>query len=398
MHSLRELQPVIGRNGGTVATGDDIEDNDDAAATPYVDGESDDEPGIAQTAAISFRLYAHGGKLWHVREQFVLPTDIPLRTAVRMWMEGMPGYQTVEQATTLAKAAPIRPFRLLKTKFLPTAVRAVYQLHWRPIMELFFGAPDITIPEGDPSTIATEEFDNIFEKGLKYLKEKRLSYVFKNRRKKPMEWKLPTWSRHAQPSSIEKGGEAIDISNLPPRSRNNAPRKTTTRKRKAKDASRRQQTPRNRPSQRNNNFASAGTHENSDLEQAAAAPDGDDSHSTNNQQQRRQPSQSNELQDDTSDEFAAAFGEIEMTEYMRQRDRQIAAEVAEETKETMEAEADFRQRVGDAVGIEGHALWIGRQPENRVPRNNGNVSNFERTTFQTRLRDLPNDGGDHYIA
>lgn len=391
---LREMRPSLG-NYGTTAVNPHDDDDDDAGEMPFADGDEDNnEP------AQSFRLYAHGGKMWHVPAEFVLPTDIPLRTAVRMWLEGMPGYQTADPTRTRdARAAPIRPFRLLQPKLLPLKVKQLYQLHWRPIMELFFAAPGITIPEC--TTISADELDNVFEVGFDYLKSQRMTYVFKNRRKKPLEWKLATWSRHALPSSIQKGGEALDISNLPPLSSNSRPRKTAKRKRKAKDAATRRQTPRNSGTMQRNTAAAAAD----DVDCCDDADQSDDTDQSeddaSNQQQsrghhrrRRRISNTN----DTSGAFAAAFGEVEMTEHMTQLDRQILAEGAEERKEDMEAEADYRRRVGDAVGTEGRALWLRHQPDNRVPPNNGNLSTFERLAFQNRLQDLPNNGTDHFIS
>ncbi len=58
------------------------------------------------------------GKRWHVPEIFELPSNIPLRTAMRLWLEGMPSYRVEEANTHLLEAALFCPFCFLQVKVM----------------------------------------------------------------------------------------------------------------------------------------------------------------------------------------------------------------------------------------------------------------------------------------
>ena len=199
---------------------------------PFADGEPEGDDHGQTLRRSPHRLYSHGGKLWHVPELFQLQVNIPLRTAVRFWLEGMPGYQTTDNTTKLAMAAPIRPFRLFKLTLLPTKVRRDFKLHWLPIMKMFFQMTGVEVPVGD--SISPMNFESIFDAGLDYLKTSRMSYVFDGK-KKPLEWKLSTWAKHSLPSMIQKYGAPNDRLNLPTLNRLNAPRTAGNRRRRTSD-------------------------------------------------------------------------------------------------------------------------------------------------------------------
>lgn len=236
--SLREEveRNLMNSSGGTtnrlLQPRDESGRDHDEFDMPFADGELETEVDGQAVLHSVHRLYSHGGKLWHVPESFAIPVHVPLRTAVRFWLEGMPGNQITENETRLAIAAPIRPFRLFKLPLLPTKVRRDYKLHWLPIMKMFFQAPGVQIPA--VPQISPAELESIFEAGLDYLKTSRMSYVFGGR-KKPLEWKLSTWAKHSLPSMIQKFGQPTDVSNLPTLHSLNAPRQTGNRNRQTSE-------------------------------------------------------------------------------------------------------------------------------------------------------------------
>ncbi|KAI2498280.1 hypothetical protein MHU86_16207 [Fragilaria crotonensis] len=170
-----------------------------------------------------YRVYSHNGHFWQVPKPFEFPTQVDLRGAFRLWLKGMPGYE-IETKDSVSKAAPIRPFRLLDPKMLPKSVRAVFHLHWEPILQMMCQTPGLDIPR-NPSTITATQFLELYSVAFEYLKTKRVSYVFdKGPKVKPQTWKISTWSKHARASEIIKHGKQVDKDNLPQATRFNQPR------------------------------------------------------------------------------------------------------------------------------------------------------------------------------
>ena len=103
----------------------------------------------------------------------------------------MPGYYyEIEQkdSTAAPQAAPIRPFRLLDPKMLPQPVRAVFHLHWEPVLQIMSQSPTgLHIPK-NPTNVTASQFSELYDKAFAYLKANRLGYVFnKGPKVKPME-------------------------------------------------------------------------------------------------------------------------------------------------------------------------------------------------------------------
>ncbi len=59
-----------------------------------------------------------------------------------------------------------------------------------------------------------------------------------------------------------------------------------------------------------------------------------------------------------SDAFMREFGDCEITDTTRARGDEIAAQVAEETKEDLHETRDQRNRLGDSVGTDGSLLFV----------------------------------------
>jgi hypothetical protein len=124
-----------------------------------------------------------------------------LDTGWKIWCHGIPCYQiTVDETGQLA---PIRLFRHFKNYMLPKHIRQSFNLHWRPIFEAMEACPGLDMVDEDS-----------FERGIAFLKS-RVEYVFNQRRAKPMQWELSTWSKHVQRSSIEKNETKSDKAALP---------------------------------------------------------------------------------------------------------------------------------------------------------------------------------------
>ena len=128
---------------------------------------------------IQHRLYTYDGKMWHVPQNFMFPSNAKLLTGWQLWIGGQPGYKVNKaiegNKEVEVQLAPIRPFRLLSRKFLPKEVRQVYSLSWEPIYNLMESAPNMNI------TLDPQES---FKIGYEYLKS-RVEYIFNSPRMKP---------------------------------------------------------------------------------------------------------------------------------------------------------------------------------------------------------------------
>jgi hypothetical protein len=202
-----------------VATQEQDDDTADDSVIPFADGDEDND---AQERHKRYRVYLHGGRHWHVPADFSFPMEVNLETGWRMWVQGMPGNETVDSDGN-RQQAPIRPFRKLKLDMLPKDVKQKLQLHWRPIFSIMEQAPSQRV---DPSVTSVDNnlLRALYDNGREYLKT-RVSYVFENPKLKPMQWRVSTWSKKVARSSILKNGTEQDKANLPPeQSHRNKPR------------------------------------------------------------------------------------------------------------------------------------------------------------------------------
>ena len=186
-------------------------------------------------------LFHHSGGEWHVPENFEFPKDVKIENGWKLWLLGMPGHQIKDSEGKLLDA-PIRPFRFLELKYLPKKVGDRYKLHWSRIFKMMEEAVD---PDLTPST---EHLKETFALGMTHLSSTRLTYVFdKDANRKPMNWSVSTWCKHAARSFIEKHGTNQDKEHLPPLNfRNNARKQPAKRNRPLMD-DRRRKVPRRNP-------------------------------------------------------------------------------------------------------------------------------------------------------
>jgi hypothetical protein len=191
-------------------------ENDDDDGHIFAEGE--EEEIVTNNEAIRHRLYAYGGRFWHVPKDFAFPQGVRLDTGWRLWICGLPSNETVG-TDGIRLQAPVRPFRILKPTMLPPDVRAKFQLHWKPIFSLMEGAPDLEILPGN----STESIALSFSVGKQHLKA-TVSYAFESERATPDQWEISTWSKKVARSSILKHGTVSDVANLPVATRHNQPR------------------------------------------------------------------------------------------------------------------------------------------------------------------------------
>ena len=174
---------------------------------PLLDGCIDDVLRIDNDVR-KYKLYTYDGKFWHVPKDFIFPKDAKLLTGWLLWVGGQPGNKCVKKRDGGIETiynAPVRPFRLLKKKMLPMALRKSFSLCWEPIYNLMSQCADINFNENGQES---------FKVGYEFLKT-RVEYVFLSKRMKPDTWCISYWSVKVQNSSIMKYGTENDKSHLP---------------------------------------------------------------------------------------------------------------------------------------------------------------------------------------
>jgi hypothetical protein len=279
---------------------------------------------------VNYRTYAHGGRFWHVPGRFKLPLKVRLRDGWRLWMKGMPGFETLNE-DMIAQAAPIRPFRLFSNALLPPDMKNIFNLHWRPIFSLMEQTPGLEVPV-DPSTIDAATLDATFGMAIEYLKT-RVQYVFQNPKANPLEWTTSTWCKNISRSAIEKKGTDEDRAKLPPATHRNAPRTQNKRKRTPMEDARRQVPRRIR-----------------DHQVPLAVP----------------PTATRRHAQEDSDAFAEAFADAVMTEATQRRDADLQEDVAAEVYADLEEARAERNRVGDGIGKDGSQLFVQKQSAKKL--------------------------------
>ncbi|KAI2510970.1 hypothetical protein MHU86_3442 [Fragilaria crotonensis] len=329
----------------------------DDFGVPFADGELDEPQAHS---SFCFRNFAHGGRFWCVPEAFQLPSRIKLENGWRIWLQGLPGFQ-IEDRDHIARAAPIRPFRKFTNALLPAEVKKRFFLHWSPIFKAMEETPGLVIPD-NPLDIDGNFLANSFSRAMEYLRERRLQYVFLNKRAKPNDWEVATWSKHVRRSMINKYGTEEDKANLPEANRFNG-RRVQHSKRK----------------------------------RAPPVLEGNQRRVKRRRERRTQAKQSaNDTLDDDMNaiEIAEFGGDIEMTARMQALDERIQEEVREEAENDAGDKRAERNRVGDAVGTDGTLLFVGGVQEERagvhdqlLRNDGGHLSLIERQQYARLIID-----------
>ena len=155
----------------------------------------------------NFRLYTYANRFFHVPSDFAFPEQVKRERAWSLWLKGM-DFKGTE---------PIRPFRLLQTKMLPTKqLKNQYRNEWMPILQKMENTPGIIIPN-----IVDDSFvSRSYVIASNYLKEHVCGFIWE---KNHETWTIGTWSNKTQRNQIIKYGSEKEKSNLPPPTHHNKP-------------------------------------------------------------------------------------------------------------------------------------------------------------------------------
>jgi hypothetical protein len=221
---LEEIIENMKRIGTTGESGIDMNNEDDNGGddTNWMAGEEDHN---VESSGRKHRVYAHGGRFFHVPENFEFP-NAKLHTGWKLWIGGQPGHKVKSQDGTV-KDAPIRAFRLLDPKMLPKEARQTFKLKWLPIFKMMEAAPGLNLDEAQDSA---EHYDETYQTAMEHLKS-QVQYVFQNPNYKVDSWSLGTWSVRVARSSVEKFGTEADKARLrqTPKNRQNNQRRSVVR-------------------------------------------------------------------------------------------------------------------------------------------------------------------------
>jgi hypothetical protein len=150
----------------------------------------------------------------------MFPVKTLLRIGWDFWLRGMPGNEVADESGMLV-SAPVRPFRLLDPKFLPSKqLKSIYKVQWKPVFSMMEEGIEMALLEKQSHLAATGEIEAMFQKGVDYLKS-RASYIWRLERSKPETWVLSNWSKRLLQSATEKDGTPEDKAALPPAKKTN---------------------------------------------------------------------------------------------------------------------------------------------------------------------------------
>ena len=135
---------------------------------------------------------------------------------MNLWCLGMPGHKIKDEEGRLLNA-PVRPFCKLELKHLPKKAKDTFKLQWIRIFQMMEEGVSF------PLVPTNEEVKQSYYLGMEHL-HKRMGCVFGGNRK-PMNWGVSSWCKHAARSFIEKHGTEEDKNNLPAAHGLNQPRK-----------------------------------------------------------------------------------------------------------------------------------------------------------------------------
>jgi hypothetical protein len=170
---------------------------------------------------------------WQVPQDFTFPASTQRRTGWDLWLKGDPGHRSKIRGQW--KNTPVRPYRLMDPKHLPSKVRTVFKRSWRPIFLLMEEAPAVSIPR-DPSSLDAPKINQLYNFGTQHLKSK-VSYIWPDNENEEQssrrdKWSVSTWSTKIGRSQVVKRGTQADQSNLAAATRFNEPHSHRPRKKR----------------------------------------------------------------------------------------------------------------------------------------------------------------------
>ena len=169
-------------------------------------------------------LFTFGGRFWDVPASFSFPAGVKRDVGWKLWLQGMPGYATVDE-NGIVQMRKIKPFRKFLPARLPTKIADVYKIHWKPLFSMMeAGLGEI------PPNLTPEIVNDLYDRGTEYL-QTRVSYVFTNEKLHHNDWVVATWAKYISRSIILKKGSDNDKQNLPAMKPSNRPRPVGLRRR-----------------------------------------------------------------------------------------------------------------------------------------------------------------------
>jgi hypothetical protein len=157
----------------------------------------------SQAQATADMLFSYRGHFYFVPHDFVFCTGATLKTALVFWFCGMDS----------TNGKRIRPFRKLKLKLLPTKkLKNTYKINWCPIFRFLEKNVHMSLPQ-QSNLITNEDLKIYYDECIKVLQDK-VSFCFNDRKNSALTWKVSTWSKNIQPSSITSKKALIEISHF----------------------------------------------------------------------------------------------------------------------------------------------------------------------------------------
>jgi hypothetical protein len=146
--------------------------------------QNDTADGDTPICITTYRQYSYNGRFWHISKDFEFQMGLHLNIAWKMWVNGLPGNETIQSAHC---QAPIRSICTMKIDMLRKNAKRDFQSHWRPIFLFMEQVSGLNICQGVliDEAYVTASFDTAREQ----LKS-RFSYVFTNERLNPDMWEI----------------------------------------------------------------------------------------------------------------------------------------------------------------------------------------------------------------
>jgi hypothetical protein len=187
--------------------------------------DDDDVNGEEATNKLPTYFYHVKGSVctnWDVPLNFSFPQKISRRNGWRAWVVGFPAHQ-MKGADGRLIAAPIRPVRSIRPRFLPIKKQKEdLKLQWTPIFSMMEEGTGTHLPKNAyaGSCCSESELAKLYDMGTEYLMH-RASYIWALPRSRPERWSISNWSKKVTRFQIEKFGTATDVNNLPPPKKSN---------------------------------------------------------------------------------------------------------------------------------------------------------------------------------
>ena len=126
--------------------------------------------------ATSAGLYPYEGRFWSVPKNYVLPKTMLLKQAWFCWINGVPeNRMSGENGAVLL--CPIKPFRFVDPKSLPSKLCDKFRNDFLPFMKLMCSAPDLNLPSTTDEKSTIEFINSSFDKAIAYART-QCEYLF----------------------------------------------------------------------------------------------------------------------------------------------------------------------------------------------------------------------------